>query len=376
MGVIPTISTSPGLVGTAPMPGLASAEVFGGPYAQQAASGRELAAVGNEFANKYIDAKLQVDAANQSADISKQLEQVQFEAAKIPDRQRATEMFDARSAEVMKAYGDSGANPLVKAHVTSRITAEMVHRRAAAQTGAFQLESQTQRGQLDEQLDSIAKEATTIADPRLRDIRLQAGLDAIDGRVAGGWMNPEAGAERKLQFKSDVYSGMIAAAMAKSPEQGVAAFNQYKGNLNAKAQAHFQVVANSAQKGLETDAAATGLIGPGPTSIGTQVKQLQTQFPELEGRITSGDRSKEVNSAVGGAENSQHLQHDKAVDVTLNGLPADKKQQILDAVLANPNVKGFPHRHPRRPPPGVGRAAGTEGEGRCLPGQQEPGDGR
>jgi len=87
---------------------LAESGAFVAPSSSRPQSGKELAAVGNQFAEKYINAKLEVDAADQSAELSSNCSRAQFDASKIPDRQKATEHYDARSQEILDAYAQSG----------------------------------------------------------------------------------------------------------------------------------------------------------------------------------------------------------------------------------------------------------------------------
>lgn len=196
-------------------------------------AGQRLANFGDEFAQKYIEAKMNVAAADDTAALSRQLNEAEFASSKIPDRQQATDDFNARAQAIYDSYDTSNQNPLVKQHVQGRFASEKEMRLASTQRAAFNLEGQAQRAKLIDQIDQYTKSAADASDPRLRDKLIQDGMDAIDGRVAGGWMNPEAGAKAKIDFKSNVYRTVVELAMAKDMRLGIAMYNQLKPGLNA-----------------------------------------------------------------------------------------------------------------------------------------------
>src|SRR4249920_840256 len=124
MAVIPQIVTSPGAVPSAPMgapgggqvratpqmdipsPGdpsqaqAAGAQMAAQADEQTARSGAQLAQYGEQFADKYVTAKLNVDAANRIADQSALLHEAEFQSSKIPDRDKATADFDQRAGKI------------------------------------------------------------------------------------------------------------------------------------------------------------------------------------------------------------------------------------------------------------------------------------
>lgn len=341
MGNIPTFATPVGAVGAVQGVPLAETQAFVAPAVAAARVGAETANLGLQFAEKYLTAKLEVDAADQTSDLTKRLSQVQFDASKIPDRAKATEVFDAGSQKVYDAYEQSGANPFVKAHVTARFRQMQALGRADTQRASWALESETARGKMVEQLDQYGRDAATATDPRKREALISTGVDLIQGRVQAGMLNPETAAKEIAGFKSQVYANIIQVAMAQSPEAGVSAFKQYQDQLTARDAGHLRIVATAAEKGIAIDGAAMGALPALPGSVGSVVRQLTTQFPDIAKRITSGDRDHDHNTAVGGARDSMHLQPDRATDISLAGMPEAQKQQVIGAILANPNVKGF-----------------------------------
>lgn len=231
---IPSFVTAPNqLPQSGPAPRVGAEGVSAVAY-ETIQAGNRLSDVANAFTEKYVQARLQVDAADQTSALSRQLSDVQTEASKIPDRIKATEHYDAATSKIFQDYENAGGNPLVRAAVSTRFTQERDLRRRDTQTASFQLESQTQRGKLVTQLDEWGKQAADATDPRLRDKLVEDGVAAIDGRVAGGWMNPEAGAKAKVDFQSGVYRSLIEKAMAANPRYGIALSEQYSGKLNAQ----------------------------------------------------------------------------------------------------------------------------------------------
>ena len=171
MGQIPVFQTSPGAVpDTAgmpranfaiPQPRDAGAAVAGaaediagsqrqiaGSLRQGAAAYKEVGDAAGQFAEQYANAKMEVDAADQSAALSQKLTQVQFEASKIPDRDQAAAAYDTGAQKVYDDWSASGMHPLVRAKVAASFAHENVLRRAETQNAAFQLWGQDQRGKL------------------------------------------------------------------------------------------------------------------------------------------------------------------------------------------------------------------------------------
>lgn len=341
MGAIPTFTTPAAMVPSVGGPPMADAAAFAAPAAAAARAGQETANAGFAFAEKYINAKLEVDAADQSADVSKQLTQAQFDASKIPDRAAATEHYDAATLKIRESYDQSGANPLVKAHVTARLQTEAAQRRAATQHASWALESETARGKLIAQGDEATRQAVAATDDRLRETIIENHIAAIQGRVSAGMANPETAAKEIATFKSGVYANLIQTAMTSDPAAGVAAFKKYEGQLTAHDANHLRIATASAEKGIAIDNAAYSALPPLPGSAGTVMGQLTAQFPDIAKRVTSTNRDHDHNAKAGGAPNSMHLEPGKAIDISLAGMPEEQKQAVIGAILANPNVGGF-----------------------------------
>lgn len=197
-------------------------------------AGDRLADAGGQFADLYIKAKMNVAAADWKSDLSRQLQEAEFESSKIPDRQRATEDYDGRVQKIRDQFSTQDVNPLIRASVNEHLPQQVDLRRAATQNAAFNLEGQAERGKMITQLDGYTKMAAEATDPRLRDTIIDQGISAIDGRVAGGWMRADQAAQMKVDFKSNVYRTQIETVMSKDVRAGVALASQLAPHLNAK----------------------------------------------------------------------------------------------------------------------------------------------
>lgn len=230
--------------------------------ATEAAAFNRLGDVGQQFADKYIEQKLNVDAANAGADLSKQLLEAQFESSKIPDRAKATQDFDARVQKIQDNFATADVNPFIRNRVAQRLPEQIVLRRAATQAEAFNGESQKQRGDLITQLDGWNKMAADASDPRLRDSIIAQANDAIDGRVAGGWMRADQAAEMKVGFKSNVLRTQVELLMAKDTRLGVALAGVLLPQMNSKDARDIGIMTEDRKKQLEAEQIVNDVLPP------------------------------------------------------------------------------------------------------------------
>ena len=89
----------------------AGADIEAQAFRATARSGEKLAQYGEQFADQYIRAKLNVDAADRTADLSKQLHEAEFQSSKIADRDAATADFDARAGQDPRRLCRPGRQP-------------------------------------------------------------------------------------------------------------------------------------------------------------------------------------------------------------------------------------------------------------------------
>src|SRR4029077_1985568 len=224
-------------------------------YESEAHSAEKLAKYGEEFVDKYVTAKLNIDAANRTADLSAQLHEAEFQSSKIPDRDQATADFDARAGKIRDNFAAQDVNPRVRAAVDANLPNQIALRRASTQQAAFGLWSQAQVGQLVTNLDQYNKQAVDAQDPRLTEQIINQANQAIDGRVAGGALHADIAAKMKVDFGSNVYRTKVEVVMQQNMAAGVALYNQCRaqGKFNAADGRAMAVVAEDRTKQLEAD---------------------------------------------------------------------------------------------------------------------------
>jgi Peptidase M15 len=371
MAVIPQIVTSPGAVPSAPTGGLgggipraspqmdiraptdpsqaqaAGAATEAQAYESESHSAEKLAKYGEEFADKYVTAKLNVDAANRTADLSAQLHQAEFESSKIADRDQATADFDARAGKIRDDFAAQDVNPRVRAAVDASLPNQIALRRASTQQAAFGLESKDQVAKLIGNIDQYNKQAVDAQDPRLTEQLINQANDAIDGRVAGGWLSAEVAARMKVDFGSNVYRTKIEIAMQKDLASGLALFEATKGKLNAADMRAMAVRAADGGKQLQAETIGNAATPPLATGGGASAGDIGAVRADAEKTlgfsltITSADRDAAHNAAVGGATGSQHLTPGKALDISLAGLTDEQKTKVYQQFLGDPRVGGI-----------------------------------
>lgn len=70
------------------------------------------------------------------------------------------------------------------------------------------------------------------------------------------------------------------------------------------------------------------------------LNEIALSIPNMPLSVTSGFRNSKYNKKVGGATRSQHIRGN-AVDISLDNLTVAQQKALVDAVLSNPNVRGF-----------------------------------
>jgi hypothetical protein len=277
MATIPALVTSPGAVPSAPSGGIGGGQVRAspqvdipapaGPAGAQAAgaqmvaqadettarSSAQLAQYGEQFADQYIKAKLNVDAANRTADLSAQLHEAEFQSSKIPDRDQAGADFDSRVGKIRDDWAAQDVNPKVRAAVDASLPNQIALRKASTQQAAFGEWSKAQVGSLITNLDQYGKQAADAQDPRLTEQLIGQANAAIDGRVAANALGADVAAKMKVDFGSNVYRTKIEIAMQKDMASGVALYNATKGKLNAADERAMGVMAADRTKQLDAE---------------------------------------------------------------------------------------------------------------------------
>ena len=169
-----------------------------------AQGGAQVSANAQDWANRYADAKRQSDAANISAAASAKLGDAQFRWSKTPDNQAAYDGFQQEAGQIRTDALAQSSDPLVQNYVTRQIDQESIMRGLDTRNTAFGLESSARRGDLDTRLFQYAQSAATSPNDLQRAHYVDQAAADISGSVAAGWLHPEEGAQRRLQFTSQV----------------------------------------------------------------------------------------------------------------------------------------------------------------------------
>lgn len=207
MPVIPTFTVSPDEVGrfpSRPRPVQADVGAFTGAARGAVQAGAEVSQAAGQFAEKYVQARMAVNAAEDVHDLSNQLEQVRFQASQIPNRDQATAVFDAGAAKILDAYKERGGNPLVTAHAITMFDRESAIQRANTQRVSFALESSKVRGDLDVRTQDNINKASSATDPITRAHYMDTLVADVRGVAAGGYMMPEEAEKHILQAKAEL----------------------------------------------------------------------------------------------------------------------------------------------------------------------------
>ena len=270
--------------------------------------------VADEFNQRYQDAARQTDAANMVADASKQLGDAQFKWSKVANRDEAYQGFQADAARIKTQTLDGINDPLVKAHVTSRVDMESITRGLETQNEAFKLEASKWRGDLDQSLTNYAQAAATAGSQQTRDLILGNAEAAIKTAVDGHYLTPEDGELQKISFRSKMAEVQVRRDMNEDPDAAATKLadpNEYAGLLPEKreifqhtalvradmierraiaAQAHADLMAERAQRQAQAFnfsqdfAAALGGNGPNPSQVADKVR-TQAYSPEAANAI-------------------------------------------------------------------------------------------
>lgn len=181
-----------------------SPSAIAAPYEALARGAAQVSGEMAQFGERYREAKRQADASNIVAGVTRSLGDAEFRWSQTPDREEALKGFNAE-AEKIKGEALKGVkDPLIAAHVTERFATESVSRSLQTGHAAFALESSKRRGELESNLAQFATSAATAGDGNTRSVAMDNAQSAIEGSVAAGWLDPQAGAKAQLKFRSDV----------------------------------------------------------------------------------------------------------------------------------------------------------------------------
>ena len=194
---------------------------FAAPGQALARGAGQLADVANDWSARYAEARRQADAANITADASAKLGDAQFRWSKTPDNEAAYAGFQAEAAQIKANALAASSDPLVQGYVTRQVDQEAIMRGLDTRNTAFGLESSARRGQLDTRLFQYAQAAATAPTDLQRGYYVDQAKADISGSVAAGWLHPEEGAQRSLQFGSQVAEVQARRDLTADPENAL-----------------------------------------------------------------------------------------------------------------------------------------------------------
>jgi hypothetical protein len=174
--------------------------------------------VANEWAQRYADARRASDAAGIVAASERQLNDLEFKWSRAlnpaladannpagkPDMAYSQAGFAKDADALQKKTLDGITDPLVKGHVADRLPGYVAAHLHDVTNFSFGRESSARRGQLDLDLFGQANAAANADTPEHAAMIADDARASIHASVAAGWLQPEEGTQRELQFGSNV----------------------------------------------------------------------------------------------------------------------------------------------------------------------------
>lgn len=214
----------------------ASPEAFAAPWQAVARGAEEFSNQMAAFNERYAEAKRQADAANIVAEGTKQLAELQFNTSQTPDRALAMKQFDDGWTKLRDDITKPIMDPRVKAHVLERLTTQASSRWIETGNAAWGLESDAQKGALENRLSTYADAAARATDDNTRSAIIDDATADLKGTVRGGWVKADWAAAREEKFKSDLAGADVRRSMNAIANFGGA--NPSTADLVARSQAY------------------------------------------------------------------------------------------------------------------------------------------
>jgi hypothetical protein len=157
-----------------------------------------------EWNHRYAEARRQSDAANLLADTTAQLGDMEFRWSKVADNQAAIAGFNDEATKLRTATLNRIQDPTVAALFSDQFDKEMVSRSEATRKAAFGIESADQRGALDLRLSNYEKQISSASSQPLKDQLMARAQADILSSTSAGWLRADEGAQKLLDFKSNL----------------------------------------------------------------------------------------------------------------------------------------------------------------------------
>jgi hypothetical protein len=187
----------------APFP-YADASQFEAPSKALGQAGGALEQAGTDWGSIYAQAKRTQDSTTLTASGMQQLQNLQFTLSKTDDSAAAHAAYQTGAAGIIHDTMGQSSDPEVSSYVQRSLTSRSIIGAEETRDAAFGVESSKFRGQGDTIRAGYAQDAALATSEAGRQQFLQLGNDTIDSAVASHWMTPQEGADRKLQFTSQI----------------------------------------------------------------------------------------------------------------------------------------------------------------------------
>ena len=190
---------------------------FAEPGAATAEAGAQFGETMQAWQAQYAEAKRQSNAAGLLDQGLTALGNAQFTFSKVPDHQQAYTEFQQFAAQTRQKLMAQTSDPLVQAYVGRAYDQEAIMRGLDTRNAAFQLESSTQVGALQQRLVNYQQQVATAGSPLERAHLTDLAHADIAGSVAGHWLAPEQGSLLTIKFNSDAAEAQARSLAARDP---------------------------------------------------------------------------------------------------------------------------------------------------------------
>jgi hypothetical protein len=185
--------------------------------AAAAGAGAEIGGLGQEWENRYAEARRQADASNLVTAYGKQAEDLYWKYSKVADANAASQGFATDFAALRKQAIAATTDPLIQSYVTREMDQRGLMLGTQVRATAFGLEASKHAGDLDTQAQDLLQRLPAAPNDEYRATLQDQYAQSVAGAVAGHWITPEDGARRMLAFRSGGAEAMVLHDMAANP---------------------------------------------------------------------------------------------------------------------------------------------------------------
>lgn len=196
---------------------LADPQAFAAPGQGLAQAGAAIGGLGEEWEQRYAEARRQQTASGLVADYGKQAEDLYWKYSKVADAQAASQGFATDFAALRKQALGATTDPLVQSYVQRELDQRGVILSTQTRHDAFQLEASKHAGDLDTQAQDLLQRLPAAPNDLYRATLHDQYSAAVNGAVAAHWITPEDGSRRLLSFRAGAAEAQVLHDMATDP---------------------------------------------------------------------------------------------------------------------------------------------------------------